>query len=87
VRIAELDFVRSAGDDLAQFLTLKQHVAWDSSSVALPMTPGRGEKSEWRFLIGLCSFLRETSSLGLVLDPACTQKLWIYRWLQASASS
>jgi hypothetical protein len=28
VRIAELDFVRSAADDLAQLLTFKQHLAW-----------------------------------------------------------
>lgn len=28
VLIAELDFVWSAADDLAQFLTFKQHVAW-----------------------------------------------------------
>jgi hypothetical protein len=28
VLIPELDFVWSAADDLAQFLTFKQHVAW-----------------------------------------------------------
>jgi hypothetical protein len=47
--VAEFDFVGSAADDPAQFLTLKKHVLGTPPLYSLPMTPGRGEKLNRRF--------------------------------------
>jgi len=52
VLIAELHFVRSAADDLAQFLTIKEHAAGDASAFFSPDDPrARGENkisiSDW----------------------------------------
>jgi hypothetical protein len=87
VLIPELDCIRSAAYGLSKFLTVEQHYLADSSGVSSPDDPRARGEINCRLLIGFCSFVRETSSLGLVIELGRTQKFWIYRRLQATASS
>ncbi|MBM3393742.1 MAG: hypothetical protein FJY37_03710 [Betaproteobacteria bacterium] len=69
VVIAQFDSVRSAADDLAQFLSIEQHDLCGTPRVSsLPMTPGRGVKPELQFLIESWSFMQKTSSCGVACD-------------------
>jgi len=50
VLIAELDFVRSTGDELAQFLTFKYHVEWGLLRCRLsrwPQGEGRNQNGDF----------------------------------------
>ena len=44
---------------------------------ALPMTPGRGEKSQFQFLIVFCRFVIDSSSFELFQPAKYVRKLMI----------
>ena len=85
--VAEFDFVGSALDDLAQFLTVKKHLCGDSSGIGSPDDPWARGEFKLQFLIGLCSFMQETSSFDLTLAGDCDWKPFIYMGLASSPSS